>query len=264
MNRYISWVAIAAVVVVVAGGIWYASQPSAPPAPIAVAPPPASAPAAPAAMAPAPSTPAAVAQAPATPASPPAQQEARVDPAALAPRLENGDMVLGAANAPVTLIEYASLTCPHCAAFATQTYPQLKADYIDKGLVKYIYRDYPLDGAALRAAMVARCAGPERYFAFIDVFFAQQETWLRNARTVDQAVQNLKPLARLGGMSEADFNACIANTEIETAVISQQQKGSQEFQISGTPTLIVNGKKYEGSYEFKEFDKFLRPLAGRV
>ena len=136
------------------------------------------------------------------------------------PRREGDDMVLGAANAPITLIEYASLTCPHCAAFATETFPKLKSEYIDKGLMKYIYRDYPLDGAALQASMIARCAGPEKYFTFIDVFFHQQPIWVRGG-TVAAAVQNLKPIARLGGMSEADFDACLKNTDVQTAVLAQ-------------------------------------------
>lgn len=185
-------------------------------------------------------------------------------PVPTGPRREGEDMVMGSASAPITIIEYASLTCPHCAAFSTGTMPKLRSEYIDKGLVKFIYRDFPLDGAAVRAAMVARCAGPERFFAFVDVFFAQQGGWLRTARTIDQAVQNLKPLARLGGMSEGDFDACVKNTEVETAVLTQRQKGEREWKVDATPTLIVNGKKYEGPHEFDDFDKFLRPLAGKV
>ena len=172
-------------------------------------------------------------------------------------------MVVGAANAPVTIIEYASLTCPHCAAFNTGTFPRLKSEYIDKGLVKFVYRDFPLDGAALRAAMVARCAGPERFFTFIDVFFSQQPSWSR-ANSLAQLVQNLKPLARLGGMSESDFDSCIANSEVETAVLTQRQQGEGEWQVDSTPTLIVNGRKYRGSHDFEDIDRFIRPLAGRI
>lgn len=254
MNRNISLAAAAVVIIVAGTGIWYATAPKAT-APAALATAAASPPAAPAAgtaMAAAP--PAALAQAPAP----------GVDAAALAPRAEGPDMVMGAANAPVTIIEYASLTCPHCAAFNTGTFPQLKAQYIDKGLVKFVYRDFPLDGAALQASKVARCAGPERFFAFVDVFFAQQPTWLRGATTVQQAVQNLKPLARLGGMSDAAFEACLKNTEIENAVLEQRQKGEKEWEVDATPTLIVNGRKYKGSHEFPDFDQFLRPLAGKV
>ncbi|HEY8536600.1 MAG TPA: thioredoxin domain-containing protein, partial [Vicinamibacterales bacterium] len=115
-------------------------------------------------------TPVMVAQADATPA-------AAVDPAKLAPRREDGDLIMGAADAPVTIVEYASLTCPHCAAFHTKTLPKLKETYIDTGQVKLIYRDFPLDRVALAAAMIARCVEPARSFAFLDVFFQQQSSW---------------------------------------------------------------------------------------
>lgn len=258
MNRNIS-LAAAAIVIVAGGlGLWYATA-SKPPAPVATAPAPAAIAAAPVATVPP------VAQAPAaTPAAPPAPlQTASIDPAVLAPRAEGTDMVMGAPNAPVTLIEYASLTCPHCRAFATETFPKLKAEYIDKGLLKYIYRDFPLDGAALQASKIARCAGPERYFTFIEVIFAQQPNWIR-ASSMQAAVQNLKPLARLGGMSDAAFDACIANTDVENIVLTQRQTGEKEWQVDATPTLIVNGSKYKGSYEYGDFDQFLRPLAGKV
>ncbi len=180
----------------------------------------------------------------------------------LAPRLEGGDMVMGLAGAPVTLIEYASLTCPHCATFHASALPQLKARYIDTGLVKHIYRDFPLDRVALAAAMLARCAGPERYFTFIDVYYQQQSNWTRGG-TLDQVMANLKGLTRLGGMPEPQIDACLANREVETAVLTQQLQGEREFQVRSTPTLIINGRPHIGPATFEALDQVLRPLAGR-
>lgn len=182
--------------------------------------------------------------------------------AALAPRLENGDMVMGAADAPVTLIEYASLTCPHCAAFQVDTFPKLKSAYIDTGLVKYIYRDFPLDRIALSAAMLARCAGPERYFAFIDVFFKQQANWA-SGNDPNQMVTALKRLARLGGMSEEQADTCLKNKEVQDSILAMRLAGEKQFQVNSTPTLVINGKAHPGALSFEELDKILKPLAGR-
>jgi protein-disulfide isomerase len=199
----------------------------------------------------------AMAQAPADPGA-----RAAIDPKTLAPRKEGDDMVIGAPNAPVTIIEYASLTCPHCASFHTGSLPQIKEQYIDQGLVKFVYRDFPLDRAALWASMLARCAGPERYFGFLDVLFRQQSTWARG--NDPQAIQdNLKRLARLGGFSDATFDACLKDKAVETAVLDQSLKGEREFKISSTPTLIINGTKHTGSIAFEEIDKVLKPLARR-
>src|SRR5262249_35931041 len=155
-------------------------------------------------------------------------QAAAPDAAALAPRKEGEDMVMGNAKAPVTIIEYASLTCPHCAHFDEETFPQLKSAYIDKGLVRYIYRDFPLDRVALQAAQIARCAGPERYFGFIDVLFRQQQNWAAS-RDPNQITENLRKLARLGGMSDDTFNKCLNDKAVQDAVLTQQLKGEQEF-----------------------------------
>jgi protein-disulfide isomerase len=184
------------------------------------------------------------------------------DAAALAPRKEGDDMVLGNAKAPVTLIEYASLTCPHCAHFDEETFPKLKSEYIDKGLVKYIYRDFPLDRVALMAAQIGRCLPPERYFGFIDVLFRQQQNWA-GGRDPNQIKENLRKLARLGGMSDATFDKCLADKSVQDGVLSQQLKGEQEFKVNSTPTLIINGKTYPGALTFEELDKVLKPMVGK-
>lgn len=197
--------------------------------------------------------------------SPSDSQEAQAtvpDAAALAPRKEGDDMVMGAAKAPVTLIEYASLTCPHCAHFDEETFPKLKSEYIDKGLVKYIYRDFPLDRVALMAAQIGRCLPPERYFGFVDVLFRQQPNWT-SGRDPNQIKDNLRKLARLGGMSDETFDKCLNDKAVQDAVLNQQLKGEQEFKVNSTPTLIINGKTYPGALTFEELDKVLKPMVGK-
>lgn len=164
------------------------------------------------------------------------------------------DMVLGKADAAVTVIEYASFTCPHCATFNADVMPKLKAEYVETGKVKFIYRDFPLDGAALRAAQLARCRGPESFFGFADVLFSQQRAWANQ-----QWQDNLKRLARLGGVSEDQFNACLADKTLENYVLQQRMEGDRQFKITGTPTIVVNGKNI-GSPTFEELKKAIDPL----
>ena len=194
----------------------------------------------------------AISVAQATPAAQPAAD-------ALSPRRENGDMVIGAANAPVTIIEYASLTCPHCAHFHTETLPKLKSEYVQTGKVKYVFRDFPLDGLALRAAMIAQCAGPERYFTFLDVFFQQQANWTKG-NDPEQMIASLKRLARTGGMTEAQIDGCLKDQKVQDAVLASRMGGEKQFGVKSTPTLIINGKAHPGALPFDELDKIIKPL----
>jgi protein-disulfide isomerase len=180
----------------------------------------------------------------------------------LAPRLEGEDMVIGAANAPITIIEYASLTCPHCAHFHADVLPKLKAEYVDKGLVKFVYRDFPLDRVALGAAQIARCLPPDRYFGFLDVLYKQQDQWA-SGRDGEAMIGRVKQLARLAGLPPAEIEACATSAERQKKVVDMRFAGEQQFQVRGTPTLIINGKRHDGSMEFADLDKVLRPLAGR-
>jgi len=167
------------------------------------------------------------------------------------------DRVLGKAGAPITIIEYASLTCPHCAKFDADILPDLKTHYIETGKAKLIYRDYPLDAWALRAAMLARCAPPDRYFAFIDVLFRNQMTW---AAAKDQMAA-LERIGKLGGLTSEQFDACMKNKALEDAVLAESLRGQKEYGVEATPTIIVNGKKVDNPETFDEFDKVLKPLA---
>lgn len=166
------------------------------------------------------------------------------------------ERVLGKADAPVTIIEFASLTCPHCKDFDLNTLPKLKAAYIDTGKVKLVYRDFPLDGRALLAAMVARCAPKDRYFAFLDALFRGQDTWARAQDTT----QALGQVARVGGMSQADFDACIKNQDLFEAIKKDAVEAQSQYKIESTPTFIINGKKMDGTHSFEAFETALKPL----
>jgi protein-disulfide isomerase len=166
------------------------------------------------------------------------------------------ERVLGKADAPVTIIEFASLTCPHCKDFEINTLPKLKTAYIDTGKVKFVYRDFPLDGRALLAAMVARCAPQDRYFAFLDALFRGQDSWAR----AQDPIQALSQVARLGGMSQADFDACIKNQALFDAIKKDALDAQSQYKIESTPTFIINGKKMDGAHTFESFEAALKPL----
>jgi protein-disulfide isomerase len=151
------------------------------------------------------------------------------------------DFVLGKDDAPVTIIEYASLTCPHCATFHNDVLPVIKKDYIDTGKVKLVYRDFPWDQFALAAAMVARCSGRDRYFGIIGMMFSGQNTWTR----APKPLEGLARLTQLGGISKADFDACLKNNEVQKAVVEQRLEASKKYGVDSTPTLIVNNKRYK-------------------
>ena len=167
-----------------------------------------------------------------------------------------GDMAIGAPDAPITVIEYFSLTCPHCRSFHVDTYPQLKTDYVDTGKVRFIARDFPLNRPALHAAMLARCAGEERYFAFIETLFHTFDNWTRSANYVEA----LSQLAQLGGISDENFRACINDNELEAQILTSMLEAQEEYDVSSTPTFIVNGKKHEGALRMGAFAKVLDRL----
>lgn len=147
---------------------------------------------------------------------------------------------LGDPKAPVTMIEYASLSCPHCAHFSTEIMPEIRKQFVDTGKLKVIFRDFPLNQPAVQAAKLARCAPPERFWGFIDALFRSQKNW---AYSEDAVLPGLAKIAKLGGLSQEQFDACMANQKIEDAVLQQRLDGSKEFTIEATPTFIINGRK---------------------
>lgn len=166
------------------------------------------------------------------------------------------DMALGSAQARVTIIEYASMTCPHCAEFHMKVLPALKEKYINTGAVRLVYRDFPLDGLAMRAAMTARCAGPERYFGFVDLFYQQQPSW---TRAKDQ-IGALQQLSRIGGLTPEKFKACLDDVALQEYVVKSRQQGQAEFGVSGTPTFVIEGKVYRGIETIEEFARIIDPI----
>lgn len=170
------------------------------------------------------------------------------------------DFTLGKADAPVTMIEYASLTCPHCAEFHNNVLPRIKAGYIDTGKLRMVFRDFPLDQAALAAAQVARCAGADRHFGMLDLFFKRQETWAGAADPIGAMAR----LAGMAGMTEADVQACLKNESIEKAVLDQRLLSEKVFDIEATPSFIINGVKHSGAMTFEEFKKVVDPLIAKA
>ena len=169
------------------------------------------------------------------------------------------DRILGKPDAPITIVEYASLTCPHCAHFTVDVLPKLKEKWIDTGKAKLVLRDFPLDEPALRAAMVARCAPPDRFYRLAEAFFAQQEQWVtrRDYRTA------LEKLAELGGISHKEFTACISDKRLEDQVAQSRLIAAQQLGVTGTPKFFINGKKFDGAPTVEALNQALTALAGK-
>jgi protein-disulfide isomerase len=181
---------------------------------------------------------------------------ARADDAK-APAVTAEDRVLGKADAPVTLIEYASLTCPHCAAFEQQNFPMIRKEWIDTGKVKLVYRDYPLDRYALQAAQIARCAPPDRYYAFIESFFDGQLQWA----TAKDPLAALKGVARLGGMNAAAVDKCLMDLKLQQTIADSRAQAEEIYGVESTPTFFIIGangaNRLVGDLPYEDFAKAL-------
>ena len=165
-----------------------------------------------------------------------------------------GDKIQGQADAPVTIVEYASMTCPHCSHFHETTYPEMKKKYIDTGKVRFIFREFPLDPLAAAAAMLARCAGKDKFFPLIDAFFAQQKDWV-----VQKPLQPMFAIAKQAGFTEQSFNECLANQQILDGLKETQNRAAQKFNVNSTPTFFINGKMFRGALTPEELDKQVAP-----
>jgi protein-disulfide isomerase len=166
------------------------------------------------------------------------------------------DMVLGSADAPVTIIEYASLTCPHCASFHTETLPTVKSDWIDTGKAKLVYRDFPLDGAALGAAVIAHCAPADRYFPIVGLFFERQKEWAVEGAWRERLTQ----LAGIAGMDKAAVDSCLADEARKNEVVKRAEEGQAKYAIDATPSFVINGRKVSGALPLNEFVKVLQEV----
>jgi protein-disulfide isomerase len=165
------------------------------------------------------------------------------------------DMVLGSDKAPVTVIEYASMTCPHCAHFNEVTFPEIKKRYIDTGKIRYIFREFPLDSLAAAAFMLARCAADtdsSKYFALVDTLFRQQRTW-----AVEKPLAPLLAIAKQAGFTQQTFDACLANQTVLDGIESMRQRAVSAFKVQSTPTFFINGTAYPGALEIDEMAKLI-------
>jgi len=165
-----------------------------------------------------------------------------------------GDQIQGQADAPVTIVEYASMTCPHCSHFHETTYPEMKKKYIDTGKVRFIFREFPLDPLAAAAAMLARCAGKDKFFPLIDAFFAQQKDWV-----VQKPLQPMFAIAKQAGFTQQSFDECLANQQLLTGLEEQRTRATQKFNVNSTPTFFINGKTVRGALTPEELDKQVAP-----
>ncbi len=169
-----------------------------------------------------------------------------------------GDVWLGSADAKVTIIEYASMTCSHCAAFHRSTYPALKERYIDTGKVRFTLREFPLDPLATAAFMLARCEGDTKYYPITDLLFDQQAAWAFTPKPVDALEQMLKQ----AGYTKDKFEACLKDQKIYGAVNAVKQRGLDTFKVDSTPTFFINGERYTGEMSIDGMEKVIKPILG--
>jgi protein-disulfide isomerase len=168
------------------------------------------------------------------------------------------DMALGPANAPVTITEYASMTCPHCAAFNDAVFPKIKAAYIDTGKIRYVFREFPLDIKAAAGSMLSRCiAGGDsaKYFAVTDLLFRQQGDWV-----VKNTTESLSRIGKQAGLSQQQVEDCLKDQSLLDKIVADQKYASEVLKVDSTPTFFINGEKIKGETSFEEFDKRIKAL----
>lgn len=164
-----------------------------------------------------------------------------------------GDKILGEADAPVTIVEYASMTCGHCANFHKNTYPLLKSEYIETGKVRFIFREFPLDAVASAAFMLARCAPAEKYFDVVDIMFEQQRAWAFTENPYNALLNFSKQV----GFTQESFEKCLTNQGLLDAVNAVRDRGANEFGVTSTPTFFINGAKHPGALSIEEMGKII-------
>lgn len=186
-----------------------------------------------------------------------AQSAATDESAATVGKGAMAEMALGSQDAPVTLVAYESLTCPHCARFHAKVFDALKKKYIDTGKVRFVLRDYPLDGLALRAAMLARCTGDaQRYFGMVEVLFRSQDDWAR----ASDPVAKLEKIGRMAGISPQEFDACMKNKELLDFIVRRKIEATKKYGVDSTPSFVIDGKKVlTGEHPLEAFEKVIDP-----
>ena len=168
------------------------------------------------------------------------------------------DMALGPANAPVTITEYASMTCPHCAAFNAEVFPKIKSTYIDTGKIRYVFREFPLDIKAAAGSMLARCIAKDdagKYFAVVDMLFKQQSDWVMKNTT-----ETLTRIGKQAGLSEKAVEDCLKDQALLDKIAADQKYAAEVLKVNSTPTFFINGDVIKGEASFDEFDKKIKSL----
>lgn len=163
------------------------------------------------------------------------------------------DMILGNINAPVTIVEYASMGCSHCADFTVETLPAIKQKYISTGKAKLIFRELPLESRSTGIFMLVRCVTKERYYPFIETLFGHQRQWIETKDIMGY----LQQTSKLAGLTEGEFKSCLANQELLNKVNAVRERALKEFGITGTPTFFINGKKYVGSLSVAQMSSII-------
>ncbi len=185
--------------------------------------------------------------------------EAKADKALVAKLLEPGalpDKTFGLADAPVTIIEYASITCHFCMKFHSETWPGLKEKYVDTGKVRFIMREFPLDPLATAGFMLARCAGDEKWYAVLDLLYRTKETWGHAQNPADALLQTV----RQAGFTQESFEACLRNDKLFQDVRAVAARAAKDFGVNSTPTFFINGERRTGALTLQEFEKILEPM----
>ncbi len=167
------------------------------------------------------------------------------------------DISLGKADAKVTVVEYGSMTCGHCANFATKVFPDLKTKYIDSGKVRFIFREFPLDNLAAAASMLARCAGGDKTFPMIETLYEKQGDW---AFTSGNPVPKLFDIAKQAGFTQESFDKCLTDQKLLDQITGQRSRANEAFGVSATPTFFVNGKRLQETPTVAAFEKVIEPM----
>ena len=166
------------------------------------------------------------------------------------------EIILGADDAPITVVEYASMTCGHCANFHINTWPTIEKNYVETGKVRFILREFPFDPRAAAAFMLARCAPGGKYFPMVDLLFKQQDVWAR----AENARQPLENIAKLAGFTQESFQACLTDQKLLDDINTVRERGASEFGVNATPTFFINGKKYSGALTVEQMSAIFDAL----
>jgi protein-disulfide isomerase len=178
------------------------------------------------------------------------------------------DMAEGSPKAPVLMVEYASMTCPHCARMSNDVMPKVKKDYIDTGKLRYVFREYSLDGAARLASAVARCLPEDNYFSFIDLLFRNQDKWAKDADgdgtiTKEDIIAGLVAQGKFAGMSQEKVKSCADDKKNLDVVDANYQEGNSKYGVDSTPTFIIGGQVHKGEMTYEQFQEIIKPLLAK-